>query len=119
MADLMSKLHPSLSPGEFDIIELLNHEPPMDWRPSEIGELIAGVVSMMDTGKRDNYTFPVMYLMTADGRLMRVRCSAMMLKKQITEQRIGTGSIVSVRYSGSAVGLASGREYRKFVVRSL
>lgn len=117
MPDLMSSLHPALAPGPFDVLALLQHEPPEDWRPT-VGDVVYGVVTSIEVARRDDYTFPVIYMITKRRTLVRVRCSAVMLRKQITEQRIQVGSVMSVRFDGAKTSQA-GREYKTFTVRSL
>lgn len=116
---LMGKLHPSVPDGPFDVLALLRHEPPQDWRPLEAGEQVYGLVTSMETGKRDDYTFPVMYLMTYSGELYRIRCSAVMLKKPIAELRVKPGSVISITFDGIQQSRTGNREYRTYTVRSL
>lgn len=116
--NLMSALHPALPPGDFDILALLQHEPPLDWRPTEVGDTVWGVVSTVDEGRRADYTFPILYLIDNSGALIRVRCAAVMLRNPVRDQRIGVGSVVSFRLDGKKIS-AAGREYRTFTVRSL
>jgi hypothetical protein len=116
MKPLMSQLHPALS-GPFDVVALLEHAPPEDWRPEEEGEEVRGTVTSMEIETRDWGSFPVLCLVSR-GRIIRVRCSAMMLKTQVVEQRIGVGSEVWIRFDGSALS-KNNMTYRRFTVRSL
>lgn len=113
----MSALHPALSPGEFDLVTLLAHEPPIAWRPDKPGDSVIGVVLRMLEGRRSDYTFPILELMDSTGRVIRVRASAMVLKNKIADLGVGPGSIIEITLTGKKVAQKSGREYRTFDVK--
>lgn len=117
MPTLMETLHPANSPGEFDLVTLLNHDPPVAWRPSEPGDSVLGVVLRMMEANRADYTFPMLELMDSQGRVIRVRASAMVLKNKIHDLGIGPGMVIQITLTGKKVSQSSGREYRTFDVK--
>lgn len=119
MDNLMAELHVALTAGEFNLKRLLQYAPPTDWRPDEVGQVVVGVVSRIKEDSRDDYTFPVLELIDQEGLIIRVRCSAMMLRKQILELSIGAGDVISIEFTGEKVAVTSGRTYKTFTVRKL
>lgn len=119
MDEIMSQLHPALSPGPFDLATLLKLDPPQDWKPEEEGDTIMGFVHKITTATRDDYSFPVLELIDSNGLVWRVRCSSMILKNAITDLKIVPGNIVSITYDGSKKSQSSGRTYKLHTVRKL
>lgn len=117
MEEIMSILHPALAPGPFDLGVLLEHEPPITWRPKKEGDAIVGVVIRLLEGQRDTYTFPILELMNAKGQLIRVRASAMTLRNKLEDLNVKLGMVVEIVYKETKISQSSGREYRLFDVK--
>ncbi len=116
MNDIMSELHPALPPGPFDLRELLEHEPPITWRPKKDGEFVIGVVLREFEGSRGNYTYPIIELMNSKGRLVRVRASAKTLRSKLEELGVKPGMLIKITLVGLRESRA-GYEYRLFDVK--
>lgn len=110
----MSLLHPKLEPGEFNLVKLLEHKPPITWRPEEVGEFIIGCVHRVLTARRRDYEFPVLEMLVGTGDVVRVNCSTVMLRNAIED--VKPGNVVRIELGEKKVSRA-GREYKTHKVQ--
>lgn len=117
MPALMGVLHPDIDDQQFDLTVLAQYEPPVDWIPEE-GETLRGTVTHRLTTRIKGSEFPMLYIMGEDAVFYRVRCSALVYRKNVEEKNIREGHDVAITYHGMKTSQNTGREYKNasFVV---
>lgn len=108
----LPQLHPLVPAGDFNLPDLLEHEPPTRWMP-EPGEGVEGEVVQLRDVKAFGQTSPVLFLITEDERYLTVRCGGVVLRGFVDQYKPSAGDRVAIVYDGLRES-ASGREYRSY-----
>lgn len=109
----MPQLHPLIPAGEFELTELLQHEPPTRWQP-EPGDVVQGTVVKVETVKAFGQTAPVIFLILESGKYLTIRCGGVVLRRHLEENKPGPGDLVAVGFDGMRTSQSSGREYASY-----
>lgn len=109
----MPQLHPSVPSGNFELSELLDHEPPTRWQP-EPGDVVQGTVVKVETVKAFGQTAPVIFLLLESGKYLTIRCGGVVLRRHLEESKPDTGDLVAVGFDGMRTSQSSGREYASY-----
>jgi hypothetical protein len=114
----MPQLHPLIPAGEFDLAQLLQHEPPTRWAP-EPGDVVQGTVVKVETVKAFGQSAPVLFLLLEDERYLTIRCGGVVLRRNLDEHKPAPGDLVALRFDGMRTSQSSGREYAayRFAIR--
>lgn len=103
-------LHPLVETTEFDLNALLEHDPPVRWRP-EVGERIQGSVAQIADKNAYGASAKTIFILTDDERYVVVRCGGVVLKGSFAQLRPRAGDAIALKYEGMKPTVDGQREY--------
>lgn len=115
--DTMSRLHPSVPPGPFDLAELLSWHPPTRWRPND-GERIVGDLAKIEDRSAFGRSAPTLFVLIPPcpqdpktAKYMVVRASGVVLRGALDDLKPQPGERIAILYPGKRTTADGTREY--------